>query len=92
MGHPYPERSAEPIIMLSPASLPPRGLSRTNRRPTAEVLLSDQTWAPVTVLAWHHLNESLVQPLTGYRVTWLVQLRLTDGSESWYEYVSRNPR
>ena len=58
----------------------------------AEILLSDQSRAPVTVLAWHRLNKPMTQSLTNHYVDWLVQLRLADGSEGWYQYVSHNLR
>jgi hypothetical protein len=58
----------------------------------AEVLLTDQRWAPVTVLAWHRLDEPFEQIVTLQWISWLVRLRLGDGSESWYEYVGLNLR
>lgn len=52
------------------------------------MLLSDRTWMPVTVLAWHRLEQSFVQSLTGHRVGWLVHLRLGDGGEGRFEFVA----
>ena len=91
MSHPYPVRSSEPVVMLTPTSAPSEP-HQPARQPTAEVLLSDQAWMQVTVLAWHRLREPTVQALTGHRVTWLVRLRLADGSDNWYEYVERSFR
>ena len=68
------------------------GAHRAARHAFAEVLLTDQTWTPVTVLAWHRLDEPFVQMLTEHRISWLVKLRLGDGSDGWYEYVSLNIR
>jgi hypothetical protein len=92
VGHEYPERAGRVLPMLSPAhEVPPEPHQRAQRI-TAEVLQSDQTWMPVTVLAWHRLNKPLVQPLTNHRIAWLVELRLADGSEGWYQHVAGNLR
>ena len=56
------------------------------------MVLTNQTWTPVTVLAWHRLDEPFEQVVIKHRVTWLVRLRLGDGSEGWYEYVGLNLR
>jgi hypothetical protein len=58
----------------------------------AEVLMTDQSWVPVTVLAWHRLAEPFEQVITQQTITWLVQLRLDDSSEAWYEFVDLNLR
>ena len=78
--------------MLCPVQQPPPGSYEAAAHPAAEVLLSDQSWVPVTVLGWHRLAEPVLQPLTTNRIEWLVHLRLLDGSERWHEYVSRNLR
>jgi len=33
------------------------------------VVLTNQTWTPVTVLAWHRLDEPFEQVLTKHRIT-----------------------
>jgi hypothetical protein len=44
------------------------------------------------LLAWHRLDEPFEQIITQHRISWLVRLRLGDGSLGWYEYVSLNLR
>ena len=78
--------------MLSPATHVPPAPHEAARHSAAEVLRADQTWAPVTVLAWHRLQTPLVQPLTDNQIAWLVRIRLADGSEGWYEFVASNLR
>ena len=88
VAHQYPQRSGGPLMMLSTASREPSGPHQPARHSAAEVLLTDATWTPVTVLAWHRLDEPFEQPLTPSRITWLVRLQLSDGSRNWYQYVS----
>jgi len=88
----YPRRSTKALMCLAPASEVPPGSYEPVRDGAAEVLTTDQTWAPVTVLAWYRLPEPLTQILTYRRISWLVQLRLSDGSEGWYQYASANLR
>ena len=47
----------------------------------AEVLHSDTTWRPCTVLAWAR-----------HRGSWAVLIRWPDGHEDWREYDPRNIR
>jgi hypothetical protein len=54
--------------------------------------MTDLSWVPVTVLAWHRLAEPFEQVITQQTITWLVQLRLDDSSEAWYEFVDLNLR
>src|SRR5262250_2161585 len=48
---------------------------------TAEVLHSDTTWRPCTVLAWAR-----------HRGSWAVLIRWPDGHEDWREYDPRHIR
>jgi hypothetical protein len=57
VAHPYPSRSAGPLLMLSPVTALPAGGFHPAKHSPAEVLRSDSTWAPVTVLAWYQLDE-----------------------------------
>ena len=52
VGVPYPERRSGPLMTLSLASAAPSGSHEPARHGAAEVLLTDATWLPVTVLAW----------------------------------------
>jgi hypothetical protein len=79
VGVPYPERSSDPLMTLSLASAAPSRPHAPTRHGAAEVLLTDATWRPVTVLAWHRLDEPFEQAITHSPITWLVQLRLGDG-------------
>jgi hypothetical protein len=92
VAHPYPERSTGPLMTLSLASAAPPGPHEPARHRAAEVLLTDATWTPVTVLAWHRLDQPFEHVITHSRITWLVQLRLSDGSENWYDYTGLNLR
>lgn len=47
----------------------------------AEVLYSDRSWRPVTVVAWAR-----------YRASWAVLIRWADGSQDWRAYDSRSLR
>ena len=88
----YPQRSTEALICLAPAGEASPGPYEAVRDSAAEVLTTDQTWVPVTVLAWYRLPEPLTQVLTYTRISWLVRLRLADGTEDWYQFASVNLR
>jgi hypothetical protein len=75
--------------MLTSVTALPAGRHYPARHSAAEVPRSDSTWAPVIVLAWHQLDEPRIQALTEREIGWLVQLRLADGAEGWYEFVAR---
>ena len=88
----YPQRCTEALICLAPATEAPPGPHHPAGKSAAEVLTTDQTWVPVTVLAWYRLPEPFTQVLTYRRISWLVQLRLADGTEDWYQFASVNLR
>jgi hypothetical protein len=88
----YPQRSTEALICLAPAGEAPPGPHEAARDSGAEVLTTEQTWVPATVLAWYRLPEPLTQILTYRRISWLVQLHLADGTEDWYQFASMNLR
>jgi hypothetical protein len=62
------------------------------RQIEAEVLYMDGQWRSTAVLAWLRLHVAYRQPLTSVWIFWLVQLRLPDQSERWFEYDKRNLR
>jgi hypothetical protein len=52
------------LVGLTVCREAPPGPHEPARHDLAEVLATDQTWVPVTVLAWHRLPEPFVQVLS----------------------------
>jgi hypothetical protein len=79
-------RSFGTLLTLTRVTEPPADSCIPARHAEAEVLTTDATWVRVTVLAWHRLEKPYVQRISLVRITWLVQLRLADGSVNWHAY------
>ena len=94
VGYPPPigsNRPTRPAIGRQDPPLGP-GTLMEPRQIEAEVLYMDGQWRSTAVLAWLRLNVAYRQPLTSVWIFWLVQLRLPDESEGWFEYDKRNLR
>jgi hypothetical protein len=72
-AHPIPERLA-PGVMVSSRRHEPRYRM-------AEVLFSDRSWRPCTLVAWARC-----------RAGWAALVRWPDGSDGWYVYSARHVR
>jgi hypothetical protein len=84
MGFPLPVNRGPRIILRQVDA--PGGECTEAAQPEAEVLNTEGKWMPVTVLAWHKLAQPYVQRITFVRITWLVKLRLADGTKGWYPH------
>lgn len=58
----------------------------------AEVLYADAQWRPANVAGWLRLDVAHRQLITNRWIFWLVQSRLADGEEAWFEYDGLNLR
>jgi hypothetical protein len=83
---PYPERSGTfPMLDALPAGRLASSRQRAPGRRQAEVLHSDATWRPCTVLAWARQPDG-----------WAVLIRWPDGTQDWrgfdHRYLRPQPR
>jgi hypothetical protein len=86
MSYPRPQSSSAETPALTRTD-PPAGPVMEPKRTEGEVLYLDGQFREATVLAWHRLDEPRRQMLTHHKISWLAQLRLSDGSTNWYEYA-----
>src|SRR5215469_3307315 len=80
-GYPPPVTGTWPMLARVPAGDLIDRMRHEPKLRAAEVLHSDTTWRPCTVLAWAR-----------HRGGWAVLIRWRDGHEDWREYDPRHIR